>query len=87
MVTRHTADIVTSHLEKQHELLVDAYSSKSDELHKLQVEEEMLMCKFFDLMIAQGLMKTKDGNYTKVPDHGKNGKVNASVTICKNEKL
>ncbi|KAL3753872.1 hypothetical protein ACJRO7_001163 [Eucalyptus globulus] len=48
------------HLEKQNELLMDAYRSMSHELHKLQVEEEMLMRKFYELMSAQGLTK-KDG--------------------------
>ncbi|GJT86984.1 hypothetical protein Tco_0404607 [Tanacetum coccineum] len=45
------------HLEKQDELLMDSYRSMSHELHKLQVEEEMLMRKFYDLMAAQGLTK------------------------------
>ncbi|KAI6700920.1 hypothetical protein NL676_015244 [Syzygium grande] len=48
------------HLEKQNELLMDAYRSMSHELHKLQVEEEMLMRKFYELMSAQGFTK-KDG--------------------------
>ncbi|KAJ9563280.1 hypothetical protein OSB04_008440, partial [Centaurea solstitialis] len=43
------------HLEKQDEFLMDAYRSMSHELHKLQVEGEMLMRAFYDLMAAQGL--------------------------------
>ncbi|KAA8531579.1 hypothetical protein F0562_006288 [Nyssa sinensis] len=48
------------HLEKQNELLMDAYRSMSHELHKLQVEEEMLMRKFYELMSAQGLAKKNE---------------------------
>ncbi|KAM0040031.1 hypothetical protein Hdeb2414_s0012g00388991 [Helianthus debilis subsp. tardiflorus] len=50
------------HLEKQDELLMDAYRSMSHELHKLQVEEEMLMRAFYNLMEAQGLTKKKQNS-------------------------
>ncbi|EEF37090.1 uncharacterized protein LOC8283355 [Ricinus communis] len=50
------------HLEKQNELLMHAYNSVSHELHKLQVEEEMLMRKFYQLMAAHGLPKKNEGN-------------------------
>ncbi|XP_043805235.1 uncharacterized protein LOC110629514 isoform X2 [Manihot esculenta] len=56
MDPRHTGEIL-KHLEKQNELLMEAYNSMSHELHKLQVEEEMLMRKFYELMTAQGLTK------------------------------
>lgn len=56
MDPRYTGEIL-KHLEKQNELLTSAYNSMSHELHKLQVEEEMLMRKFYDLMAAQGLSK------------------------------
>eukprot|EP00258_Populus_trichocarpa_P048157 XP_024464176.1 uncharacterized protein LOC7463327 isoform X2 [Populus trichocarpa] len=59
MDPRYTGEIL-KHLEKQNELLTSAYNSMSHELHKLQVEEEMLMRKFYDLMAAQGLSK-KEG--------------------------
>ncbi|XP_019164710.1 PREDICTED: uncharacterized protein LOC109160900 isoform X2 [Ipomoea nil] len=42
------------HLEKEYELLMEAYNSMSHELHTLQVEEEMLMRKFYELMTARG---------------------------------
>nr|GEU32214.1 hypothetical protein [Tanacetum cinerariifolium] len=54
----YTGDMLR-HLEKQDELLMDSYRSMSHELHKLQVEEEMLMRKFYDLMAAQGRTKKK----------------------------
>ncbi|KAJ8558398.1 hypothetical protein K7X08_005164 [Anisodus acutangulus] len=34
----------------------------SDELHRLQVEEEMLMLKFYEIMSAHGLAKKKGSN-------------------------
>lgn len=45
------------HLEKQNELLGDAHKKMSEELHRLQVEEEMLMRKFYELTSALGLNK------------------------------
>lgn len=50
------------HLEKESELLSNAHKAMSDELHRLQVEEEMLMRKFHELMSAHGLTKKKDLN-------------------------
>ncbi|RZC62758.1 hypothetical protein C5167_024508, partial [Papaver somniferum] len=43
------------HLEKQSEILMEAYRSKSHELHRLQVEEEMLTHKFYEVTYGQGL--------------------------------
>ncbi|KAK1306768.1 hypothetical protein QJS10_CPA10g00210 [Acorus calamus] len=59
MDAEHSAEML-KHLEKQGEVLMEAYRTMSHELHRLQVEEEMLMRKFFELMSAQGLLK-KDG--------------------------
>ncbi|KAF5199713.1 hypothetical protein FRX31_010699 [Thalictrum thalictroides] len=56
MDSKHTAEM-HKHLEKQSEVLMEAYRSMSHELHKLQVEEEMLMRKFYEVMTAQGLTK------------------------------
>ncbi|KAJ6895142.1 hypothetical protein NC651_021588 [Populus alba x Populus x berolinensis] len=50
----------------------------SHELHKLQVEEEMLMRKFYDLMAAQGLSKKKEGS-NNVSDGGRTGQSTASL--------
>uniref|UniRef100_A0A2P2JMC6 Uncharacterized protein LOC105114436 n=1 Tax=Rhizophora mucronata TaxID=61149 RepID=A0A2P2JMC6_RHIMU len=61
MDPRHTGEIL-KHLEKQNEMLVEAYNSISHEVHKLQVEEEMLMRKFYELMDAQGLNRKKESN-------------------------
>ncbi|KDP32065.1 hypothetical protein JCGZ_12526 [Jatropha curcas] len=61
MDPRYTGEML-KHLEKQNELLTEAYNSMSHELHKLQVEEEMLMRKFYELMAAQGLSKKNEGN-------------------------
>ncbi|KAK4366364.1 hypothetical protein RND71_014244 [Anisodus tanguticus] len=46
-----------NHLEKESELLLNAHKTMSDELHRLQVEEEMLMRKFYEIMSAHGLAK------------------------------
>ncbi|KAL2893059.1 30S ribosomal protein S21 [Bienertia sinuspersici] len=45
------------HLEKQNELLDDAHKKMSHELHRLQVEQEMLMRKFYELTSTLGLNK------------------------------
>nr|GMD49720.1 uncharacterized protein LOC109160900 isoform X2 [Ipomoea batatas] len=47
------------HLEKEYELLMEVYNSMSHELHTLQVEEEMLMRKFYELMTARGQTESK----------------------------
>uniref|UniRef100_A0A0A0LF72 Uncharacterized protein n=2 Tax=Cucumis sativus TaxID=3659 RepID=A0A0A0LF72_CUCSA len=59
MDPKHTGEIL-KHLEKQGEFLMDAYRSMSHELHKLQVEEEMLMRKFYEIMSAHGLVKKNE---------------------------
>ncbi|TXG59295.1 hypothetical protein EZV62_013868 [Acer yangbiense] len=59
MDPRHTGEML-KHLEKQNELLNEVHKSMSSELHKLQVEEEMLMRKFYELMASQGLTKKAD---------------------------
>ncbi|XP_020242325.1 uncharacterized protein LOC109820578 isoform X2 [Asparagus officinalis] len=48
------------HLEKQSEVLMESYRAMSHELHRLQVEEEMLMQKLYEVMSAEGLLKKKD---------------------------
>ncbi|XP_058081784.1 uncharacterized protein LOC131229788 isoform X3 [Magnolia sinica] len=60
MDAKHSAEML-KHLEKQSEVLMEAYRSMSHELHRLQVEEEMLMRKFYELMSAQGLVKKMGG--------------------------
>ncbi|XP_049345861.1 uncharacterized protein LOC125810407 [Solanum verrucosum] len=49
------------HLEKESELLSNAHKAMSDELHRLQVEEEMLMRKLHEL-ISHTLTKKKGLN-------------------------
>ncbi|XVF61323.1 hypothetical protein PTKIN_Ptkin08bG0121200 [Pterospermum kingtungense] len=61
MDPRYIGEIL-KHLEKQNELLSESHSAMSYELHKLQVEEEMLMRKFYELMKAQGLNKKNENN-------------------------
>ncbi|KAJ0081587.1 hypothetical protein Patl1_10489 [Pistacia atlantica] len=79
MDPRYTGEIL-KHLEKQNELLTEAHNSMSHELHKLQVEEEILMRKFYELMTAQGLTKKKEET-VNVTNDGENGHSTALVCI------
>ncbi|XP_019701409.1 uncharacterized protein [Elaeis guineensis] len=56
MDARHSTEMF-KHLDKQSEVLMEAYRAMSHELHRLQVEEEMLMHKLYELMSAEGLIK------------------------------
>ncbi|XP_059643313.1 uncharacterized protein LOC132285164 [Cornus florida] len=78
MDPKHTGEVLR-HLEKQNELLMDAYRSISHELHKLQVEEEMLMRKFYELMSAQGLTKKNEDNSGS--NNGESGQSSAMVAV------
>ncbi|KAI3778295.1 hypothetical protein L2E82_07485 [Cichorium intybus] len=84
MDPKYTGEML-KHLEKQDELLMDAYRSMSHELHKLQVEEEMLMRAFYDLMAAQGLAtKRQDG--TSLLEDIESTQSKALVNVDSNEK-
>ncbi|CAA6653552.1 unnamed protein product [Spirodela intermedia] len=61
MDPKHSTEIFKL-LENQQEILMEAYRSLSLELHTLQVEEEMLMRKFYEFMSAKGLIKKRRGN-------------------------
>ncbi|KAF5794674.1 hypothetical protein HanRHA438_Chr08g0342061 [Helianthus annuus] len=84
MDPKHTGDVLR-HLEKQDELLMDAYRSMSHELHKLQVEEEMLMRAFYNLMDAQGLTKKKQ-NGKNVSEESEPPQSKALATVDNVEK-
>ncbi|RWW33648.1 hypothetical protein BHE74_00012796 [Ensete ventricosum] len=56
MDTKHSAEMF-KHFEKQDEVLMEAYRAMSHELHLLQVVEEMLMQKLYELMNITGLLK------------------------------
>ncbi|CAN6196199.1 unnamed protein product [Urochloa humidicola] len=55
MDPKHSAE-VSKHLDKQNQALMETYRSMSHELHKLQVEEETIMRKLYELMSAEGLL-------------------------------
>ncbi|MED6130644.1 hypothetical protein PIB30_002760 [Stylosanthes scabra] len=57
----HSAELL-KHLDKQNEVLMEAYRSMLHESQKLQVEEEMLMHKLYEVMSAHGLAKKSNGN-------------------------
>ncbi|XP_051120780.1 uncharacterized protein LOC127244337 [Andrographis paniculata] len=83
MDPKHTGDVL-KHLEKQHELLMEAYRSMSHELHTLQVEEEMLMKKYYEYMVAQGFEKSK--TCTNATNLDGSGQAGAIVPITKEEQ-
>ncbi|XP_022678497.1 uncharacterized protein LOC101773514 isoform X1 [Setaria italica] len=55
MDPKHSAE-VSKHLDKQNQALMGTYRAMSHELHKLQVEEETIMRKLYELMSAEGLL-------------------------------
>ncbi|KAF5463669.1 hypothetical protein F2P56_013820 [Juglans regia] len=79
MDPRYTGEML-KHLEKQSELLMDSYRSMSHE-----VEEEMLMRKFYEIMSAHGLTKqTQDRS--NVPDNGENADCKVIVVATNNSQ-
>ncbi|GLJ06304.1 hypothetical protein SUGI_0035870 [Cryptomeria japonica] len=48
------------HLEKESEVLTQAHQSVKNELTKLQVEEDMLMQTFYNILSAQGLLRRRE---------------------------
>ncbi|XP_062157165.1 uncharacterized protein LOC133864767 [Alnus glutinosa] len=85
MDPRSMGDLL-KHLEKQSDLLLDSYRSMTHELHRLQVEEEMLMRKFYEIMTAHGLLK-KNQDRSNVPDDGENGDCTAIVIATSDSQL
>ncbi|KAI7738855.1 hypothetical protein M8C21_022412 [Ambrosia artemisiifolia] len=85
MDPKYTGEMLR-HLEKQDELLFDAYRSMSHELHKLQVEEEMLMRSFYHLMEAQGLTKKQKQDATNVKQEREPTQSKELVTVDDSEK-
>ncbi|KAF7828628.1 uncharacterized protein G2W53_019792 [Senna tora] len=53
---------MSRHLDKQNEFLRESYKSMFQELQKLQVEEEMLMHKLYEVMSVHGLTKKNIDN-------------------------
>ncbi|KAK4416324.1 hypothetical protein Salat_2457900 [Sesamum alatum] len=84
MDPKHSGDML-KHLEKQNELLMDAYRSMSHELHRLQVEEEMLMRKYYEFMEAQGLID-KNKSSTNPTEDQKTDQAGALVTVTGEEE-
>ncbi|PIM98981.1 hypothetical protein CDL12_28528 [Handroanthus impetiginosus] len=85
MDPKHSADML-KHLEKQSELLMDAYRSMSHELHRLQVEEEMLMRKYYEFMADQGLAEKKKCSATNVTEDEKTSQAGALVSAAREEQ-
>ncbi|PWZ32429.1 hypothetical protein Zm00014a_043195 [Zea mays] len=55
MDPKHSAE-VSKYLDNQNQALMETYRAMSHELHKLQVEEETIMRKLYELMSAEGLL-------------------------------
>ncbi|XP_047085648.1 uncharacterized protein LOC124697049 [Lolium rigidum] len=53
MEPKHSAQM-SRHLDKQNDALMETYPAMSHELHKLQVEEETIMQKLYELMSVEG---------------------------------
>ncbi|XP_028764193.1 uncharacterized protein LOC114722351 [Neltuma alba] len=61
--SKHCGDLL-KHLDRQNEFLMESYRLMVHELQKLQVEEEMLMHKLYEVMSAQGITKkNKDSSH------------------------
>ncbi|EOA28214.1 hypothetical protein CARUB_v10024404mg [Capsella rubella] len=63
-------DAVLNHLDKQNELLAETRKTVIEELQKLEVEEEMMMRKFYELMSTHRVNKKK-WEETQNVSHGK----------------
>ncbi|KAE8664743.1 putative Glucan endo-1,3-beta-glucosidase [Hibiscus syriacus] len=79
MDPKHTGEIL-KHLEKQNELLSESRSLIFHELHKLQVEEEMLMRKFHELMQARPLNEKNKNSDPVCSEDDQKG--NTSDLVC-----
>ncbi|KAL3813680.1 hypothetical protein ACJIZ3_014948 [Penstemon smallii] len=84
MDPKHSGEIF-KHLEKQNELLMDAYRSMSHELHRLQVEEEMLMRKYYEFMASEGVVDKKR-NRTDVTEDKENSQTGSLVNVPNEEQ-
>ncbi|KAF3440832.1 hypothetical protein FNV43_RR19118 [Rhamnella rubrinervis] len=80
MDPKYTGDMF-KHLEKQNELLEEAKRSMSEELRKLQVEEEMLMRKFYEIMTAHGLIKREEDRGNISDDDARDGG-HSTALVC-----
>ncbi|PKI71302.1 uncharacterized protein LOC116201375 [Punica granatum] len=70
MDPKYSAEVL-KHLENQSEMLTQVQRSMSHELHKLQVEEEMLMRKLYEIMTVHGYAKKSQNK----KDESNDGKV------------
>lgn len=84
MDLKHTTAL-HRHLENQAELLRDARKSMLHELERLQVEEEMLMRKFYEFMTASGLTKENVVDGASSNDES-GGASNVSVVVRYDEQ-
>ncbi|CAL5207313.1 unnamed protein product [Lathyrus oleraceus] len=58
---RYSGELL-KHMDKQNEVLMETYRSMLHELQKLQVEEEMIMRKLYEVMSVHGLTKQNEDN-------------------------
>ncbi|GAU42906.1 hypothetical protein TSUD_86440 [Trifolium subterraneum] len=58
---RHSGELL-KHMDKKNEILMEAYRSMLHELQKLQVEEEMLMRKLYEVMSVHSSTKQIEDN-------------------------
>ncbi|KAI3992303.1 hypothetical protein MKX01_030024 [Papaver californicum] len=67
MEGKYAAEML-KHLEKQSEVLMEAYRSMSHELHRLQVEEEMLTHKFYEVTYGQAINQKRNSEHISFVD-------------------
>ncbi|KAL8153504.1 hypothetical protein V2J09_011264 [Rumex salicifolius] len=76
---------VLRHLEKQNELLQEAHDKMNQEMHKLQVEQEMLMRKFYQVTTALDQtikpLRWKDLDIFSIEPKGKGGGTANATTV------
>ncbi|KAK2382930.1 hypothetical protein QL285_070437 [Trifolium repens] len=66
---RHSGELL-KHMDKQNEVLMEAYRSMLHELQKLQVEEEMLMRKLYEVMSVHSSTKQNEDNSNTSHNNG-----------------
>ncbi|XP_014501764.1 uncharacterized protein LOC106762388 isoform X1 [Vigna radiata var. radiata] len=64
---RHTGELL-KHMDRQNEVLMEAYRSIFHELRKLQVEEEMLMRKMHEIVLPHGVTARVDKKEPVAPE-------------------
>ncbi|KAF7153206.1 hypothetical protein RHSIM_Rhsim01G0211300 [Rhododendron simsii] len=63
------------------------WSVRGREEESCEVEEEMLMRKFYELMSAQSPARKNEEESSTLPDDSRNGQSSALIPVCHNEPI